>query len=356
MTVAWYVHHQGAGHAARLAATAPHLDEPPVVLSKPHPTRRLDPRVGRPARWTSRASPEDADANGTLHGAPLRHAGLRARMATIADALPRGCAPTSWSPTSRSRSPCSPACSASPPWSSPSAAPGPTQPHALAYAQAVPWRAPWTPATRCRARAAADRPNAVFTGAISRFDAGPAFPLVAVPAATCCSSPASAGTTSRRRSSARPPCRTPERTHGTWRGRCGCFDGANVVDHGSTAPTSRRCCARCSVVVGSAGGNVVAEVAAARRPFVCLPQPRPFDEQADAGRPRSSGSVSPPRSAPAFPDAAEWPALLAAAEARDASRWSALHDGEGGRRLAALVQAAAVRPDAVAPARAAVAA
>jgi UDP-N-acetylglucosamine:LPS N-acetylglucosamine transferase len=111
--------------------------------------------------------------------------------------------------------------------------------------------------------------------------------------------------------------------------------GAGVHDHGPRADVAELM-RRCSVVVGSAGGNVVAEVAAARRPYVCLPQPRPFDEQhrqAEALR-RLGVAVIADR----WPEAAAWPDLLASAEASDTGRWAELHDGAGASRLAAVVR------------------
>ncbi len=343
MTVAWYVHHQGAGHLARLGATAPHLDEPPVVLSSlPRPAGSTLDWVDLPLDLAR--APEDADARGTLHWAPLRHAGLRARMALVADALARVRAdvlvadvsvevallarllgiPTVLVAQRGTRT---------------------DAPHALAYAQAAAVACPWTPVGD-RPGALPPTPNRVFTGAISRFDGGPAFPPL--PSGGDVLFVTGVGGHDITPAAVRAAAlSTPERTWhvaGALR-----VDGPNVVDHGSGADVEALL-RRCSVVVGSAGGNVVAEVAAARRPFVCLPQPRPFDEQADAGRALERLGVAEVR--PAFPPAAEWPTLLAAAEARDTAGWSALHDGKGARRLAALVQAAASRSDRTPSARA----
>jgi UDP-N-acetylglucosamine:LPS N-acetylglucosamine transferase len=111
-----------------------------------------------------------------------------------------------------------------------------------------------------------------------------------------------------------------------------------VIDHGARADV-RELLERCSVVVGCAGANVVAEVAAARRPFVCLPQPRPFDEQLHQAEALRRAGLAEVRER--WPADEEWPALLAAAEARDPSRWELLHDGRAASRLAALVSEAA---------------
>ena len=92
----------------------------------------------------------------------------------------------------------------------------------------------------------------------------------------------------------------------------------------------------CSVVIGTGGGNVVAETAAARRPLVCLPQERPFDEQTllAAALERLEVAVV----STAWPAPGDWRALLARAERADMSRWRLLHDGHGAPRAAALVR------------------
>ena len=95
--------------------------------------------------------------------------------------------------------------------------------------------------------------------------------------------------------------------------------------------------ARAGVVIGPASGNVVAEVAAARRPLICLPQPRPFDEQGQQGRVLARAGLA--EALEAWPAPAAWPQLLDRARAREVSRWELLHDGRGGERLATAVRA-----------------
>jgi UDP:flavonoid glycosyltransferase YjiC (YdhE family) len=117
--------------------------------------------------------------------------------------------------------------------------------------------------------------------------------------------------------------------------------GDGVVDHGpraDLAPLLRRS----DVVVATAGMGAVADVAAARRPAVLLPQERPFDEQErhaaaleDAGLVTVLGR---------WPAAGRWRGVLDDARRRDPQRWSLLHDGRGAERLARVVhQAAGVR-------------
>jgi predicted glycosyltransferase len=91
-----------------------------------------------------------------------------------------------------------------------------------------------------------------------------------------------------------------------------------------------------SVVVGTAGSNIVAEVAAARRPFVCLPQARPFREQARQAEALRRLGVATVRTRRPHPS--EWPGLLSESEARPTELWETLHDGRGASRLADVVR------------------
>lgn len=96
--------------------------------------------------------------------------------------------------------------------------------------------------------------------------------------------------------------------------------------------------ARAAIVVGSAGDGVVGAVLAARRPFICLPEDRPFDEQ----RSKAAQLVA-AGAALLCEDAvtADWPRLLALAERLDPKAQAALDDPNGAARLAAYVMALA---------------
>ncbi|AQR62860.1 glycosyltransferase [Brevundimonas sp. LM2] len=69
--------------------------------------------------------------------------------------------------------------------------------------------------------------------------------------------------------------------------------------------------AAAGVVIGSAGNGVIGAVLAADRPFLCLPQDRPFDEQRSTGRGLAAAGAA--VLLEAWPDAEAWPDLLAAA-------------------------------------------
>lgn len=96
------------------------------------------------------------------------------------------------------------------------------------------------------------------------------------------------------------------------------------------------------VVVSSAGHNSVMEVAAARRPLVCLPEPRPFDEQErKAARLAALDVAEVVRGG--WPDASRWPALLERARDRGGAGLARLVDGAGARRAAAALTELAER-------------
>lgn len=96
--------------------------------------------------------------------------------------------------------------------------------------------------------------------------------------------------------------------------------------------------ARAAIVVGSAGDGVVGAVLAARRPFVCLPEDRPFGEQRSKARQLVAAGAALICDNPAT---ADWPALLDAAERLDPAAQAALDDPRGADRFAAYVIALA---------------
>ncbi len=295
MKLGWYVHHHGAGHRTRFAAVAPLLDDVTALSSLPLPGGvRLPLDVAD--------TPLDPSAGGTLHWVPVGHAGLRERMACI----------SAWIAT---HEPDVFVVDVSVEVALLARLHGvPTVivaqrgrrddvPHGLAFAQAAAVVAPWT--------AAAHAPTQLpvtprFVGAISRFDdrdfRAPGDDVLLL-----------LGAGGDQVDRARVP--------GHWLVADG---GAPVAD----------LLERCSVVVGSAGGNVVAEVAAARRPFVCLPQERPFDEQLDQAHALEALGVA--VVCREWPD--DWAVVLDRAAALDTERWSLLHDGRGAERFAAVIE------------------
>lgn len=90
--------------------------------------------------------------------------------------------------------------------------------------------------------------------------------------------------------------------------------------------------AAAGAVIGGAGDGVVNAVLAHRRPFVCLPEARPFGEQeSKAKRLATLGAAIVPEGRPA-PE--QWPDLLTAARQQPDRRPAALHARDGAQRAA----------------------
>ena len=97
-----------------------------------------------------------------------------------------------------------------------------------------------------------------------------------------------------------------------------------------------------AVIVSHCGQSAVADIAAARRPAILVPQQRPFREQVTMAAALRRVGV-PALVLDAWPHPAEWPALLEQAEALDGRNWSVWNDGGGPVRAAQWMQQAAVR-------------
>lgn len=88
-----------------------------------------------------------------------------------------------------------------------------------------------------------------------------------------------------------------------------------------------------AVVVSAVGDATVAEVAAAGRPAVLVPQERPYDEQWTHAR-ALAATGAPVVVADRWPEPSRWPALLRTAASFDGDRWSTQGDGGGAKRFA----------------------
>ena len=90
------------------------------------------------------------------------------------------------------------------------------------------------------------------------------------------------------------------------------------------------------VVITHAGQSCVADVAAARRPAIVLPQPRPFDEQhATAETLRRHRLAVATRG---WPDARAWRYFIGHARASDPSRWQRLQTTGAAARAAEAIE------------------
>lgn len=111
-----------------------------------------------------------------------------------------------------------------------------------------------------------------------------------------------------------------------------CPDNLHVLGW-TDAP--ERAFAEAGVVVGGAGDGVLGAVAAAARPFVCVPEDRPYGEQVAKAAALAALGAAVVR--PRWPDAADWPATLAEAARLDTRRIAGLHDPAGAAKAAAFI-------------------
>ena len=93
--------------------------------------------------------------------------------------------------------------------------------------------------------------------------------------------------------------------------------------------------AQAGFVIGAAGDGVLGAVAAAARPFVCLPEPRPYGEQVAKGR--RLRALDAAVVLDKWPEAADWPEVLGRARRLDRQRIYALHDSQGTEKAAAFL-------------------
>ncbi|WBH15837.1 glycosyltransferase [Sphingomonas radiodurans] len=98
--------------------------------------------------------------------------------------------------------------------------------------------------------------------------------------------------------------------------------------------------ARAGVVIGGAGNGVIGIVLAARRPFVCVPEDRPFGEQHSNARGLAAAGAAVVCEDAA---AADWPMLIAAAERLNPAAAAALDTPDGAARAMAHLIALADR-------------
>lgn len=320
--IGYYVHHQGSGHLLRATAIAHALGEPVIGLSS------LPPQPGF-AGWVTLdrddgdpAAP-DVTASGRLHWAPRGDAGLLGRMAALAAWVERYrpaavVVDVSVEVAALVRLLGVPVVVVALPGDRDDPA------HQLGYGLAAAVLACWPREVYDPVwlRPHADRVH--YVGAISRFDG-------------------------RRRA---PVLRHP-RPYGVVLGGSG---GSDVTAADVTSlpgdldwelllpgpgwrsdPWPVLCGA--AVVVTHAGQNAVADVAAAGRPAVVVPQARPHREQHRTAEALDAAGLA--AAVPHWPAPADWSGALDRARGLGGSEWSRWHSGRGAARAAAVVSAVA---------------
>jgi hypothetical protein len=340
--IGYYVHHQGEGHYRRAQRLARALPDRIVLLGAGLAARRPDtPFVDlpddrldgdRPAGGgSSDERPEAGAFDGAdragrrpsaVHYAPLHHAGVRRRNALVTDWIDRmrpdlfisdvsvemallarlSATPTACVRLNGDRS--DPA-------------------HAQAFAWALATIAPFHPDLEDASTPASVRAETLYMpGLAPRPAAAPVDPRRIVVVF------GGGGGRADVRALAEAARATPVWTWSV----LGPTEGAsrdlppNLQLEGWVADAETRI-ASAALVVGSAGDGVVEAVLAAGRPFVCLPQARPYGEQqSKAERLKAAGAAL---RLDAWPAAAAWPVLIDRALALDPSVAARLHPSDG---------------------------
>lgn len=314
--IGWYAHHLGSGHVTTARLVGRLTRTPVVILSS----------ASRPADWPSERwvdlplddalGGHDHTAGGALHWAPLGHPGYRDRMSAIAE----------WVRTAR---PAAMLTDVSvevtllarllgvPVATMLMAGDRSDGPHQLAFDAASLLFAPFPGgADVTRGRSPEWEAKTVWLGAMSRFDDRASVPPHGGRRVVMLWG--HGGSTVTERDVQAAEAATPD---WTWT-RCAASDADQVWALLQSA----------DVVVAHAGQSVVAEVAAARRPAVIVPQPRPHDEQRCLAAGLAELGLTPRLDG--WPDPAAWATLLESAHRSDPGRWVAWSDGGGARRMA----------------------
>ncbi|MDH3008683.1 hypothetical protein [Gordonia alkanivorans] len=323
--IGYYVHHQGRGHCSRSAAIAAHLQTDVVALTSAELTDPAFSEVITLDRDDADPAPTDVDAGGLLHWAPSRDAGLRNRMARIADFV-------------GTRRPDAMVVDVSVEvtlflrllgvpvvvMAMPGARDDP--PHQLAYRAADAIIAPW-PGDLYRPDWLTEHlPKTVFTGGISRFDGRPqvCHPTFAADVLVLTGAGGDPGTShpATGLAEALPDLKVVGLgpAFGTW------------VDD----PWPFLCSARLAVI--GAGQGSVADAATAGRPAVVMPEDRPFAEQRATANTLARSELA--LVASTWPDVDRWRAIVESVD-DSAPMWSRWQTAGAAERAARVVAAVA---------------
>ncbi|OUZ07264.1 hypothetical protein BHE97_17320 [Aeromicrobium sp. PE09-221] len=318
--IGYYAHHHGAGHVNRAMTLAPWLPEF-TLLSSAAPPDSWDGDWVELARDDTGVA-EDPTAHGLLHWVPRHDRGLSARMATISAWIERArpelmIVDVSVEVCLLARLHGIPVIAV--------AQPGIRDdvPHSMAYRIADRVVAPWPASAGDLLPGVAHGDRLVHVGAFSRFDdrvppPGPETRRVALLLGR-------GGHDVPEEAVDRARASTPD-----WEWSLAGSSAASWVED----PWTRLVDA--DVIVTHAGQNALAEVAAARRPVIMVPQDRPHDEQRTMAATLREGGRWPVVSLDGFPSHG-WPALLDLASGLDGERWKDWNDGGGARRFAQVV-------------------
>ncbi|MGW5575458.1 glycosyltransferase [Nocardia thailandica] len=325
--IGYYIHHHGSGHLARAECVAAHLRSPVTALtSLPVGDTAFDDVVRLP-RDDSAAEVRDPTAAGLLHWVPLGDSGLRARMAAVAAWIDRArpaaiVADVSVEVALLARLHGVPVIAM--------VLPGERTdtPHRLVHQLADALVAAWPREVYDPAWLHEHRAKTHYVGGISRFAAA------AKPPRRGARRPAVLVLAGRGGSAFTPALiERCARRHDRYR-----WSALGVGDW-TDDPWPRLCAA--DVIVSHAGQGAVADIAAAARPAVLIPAPRPFGEQRATAA--ALGAAGLAVTVEDLPHDDRWPDLLERARRLDTGRWRRWSVEGAAARAAAVVERVASR-------------
>lgn len=302
--IGYYIHHHGYGHLARAVSISAQLRRPVTALtsrtvSHPHPFTEI---VNLP-RDDAAAVVSEPTAHGALHWAPHHDHGYGARMRAlarwVADAQPEACVvDVSVEVAIFLRLLGVPVIVVALPGERTDAA------HVLVHRVADHILAAWPAALNSPHWLLPHAHKTSYVGGISRFEGRARSTALYDHSGT--SKVLLLGGAGGGLGDA-----TPELHDVTWR-VIGGDAGPWIAD-----PWTEICAA--DVVVSHAGQNSIADLAAAGRPAVIIPQPRPFGEQQATAEVLSRHGLA--VTSAVWPSRDSWPDVLRRARAVDTSRW-----------------------------------
>ncbi len=330
--IGYYVHHQGAGHATRALAIAQELNGPVTLIGSHLPDGPLPGHIKRlhlPADTAPGMRVEQFDS---LHYAPLGVPGLRQRAALLTQwmhdhwpcllvvdvsvevaLLARLCGvPTIYMRQHGLRDDAA---------------------HLQAYACASVLLAPYPPMMESAETCATVRGNSRYSGWISRYAGVPA--VAAQPGQVLVIN-GHGGTAFTHPALAELADACPDqqfRVAGQVSGEP--LPRPNLAYLGALAEPLAEL-QRAQVVIGSAGDSLVSEAASLGCRYIAVAEQRPFAEQQQQARRLDELGLA--VGLQAWPEATQWPALLARAQALDGLAWQQWADAQSVRRAAAILQ------------------
>ena len=334
--IGWYVHHQGAGHLQRARAVAAHLARPCTIIGTLAGADTtgldvLDLLDDRPLGDGAGFDGQDGEAERpeAFHYAPLRHPGLRGRMARIAAWVERTdpalivvdvsvevalfarllSVPTVVVRLAGERT---------------------DRPHREAFRSASRVLAPFPASLESPGTPDWVRAKTFYAGFLG--GARPALARDGQDVVVVFGKGGEGGDLGALAAAARA---VPERTCHVLGPVSGQGETpANLHLHGWVADVGAFV-AKAAVLVGGGGDGLVALAAAYGKRFLCLPEPRAYGEQTEKAEALHRLGAALIR--PAWPAAEAWPGLLREALALDPAIIAGLYDPEGLKRCAAFL-------------------